>query len=125
VPGLGEMMTFIQMRHAKLWFAGEAENWPLAAYELDELKEGFNDAVRLHPSHEGVPVADLLPKMTEPGMLALAAAVRTRDRAAFETGFDRLTLGCNTCHETAHHGFNVVRRPATNPFPNQDFTPKP
>jgi hypothetical protein len=30
-PGLGEIMTFTQMRHAKLWMAGEAENWELAA----------------------------------------------------------------------------------------------
>jgi hypothetical protein len=41
VPGLGELMSANQMRHAKLWFAGEAGNWPLAAYDLDELKEGF------------------------------------------------------------------------------------
>jgi len=34
-PGLGEIMTFTQMRHAKLWLAGEAENWELAAYETD------------------------------------------------------------------------------------------
>ncbi|MGE5413642.1 MAG: hypothetical protein ACM3NW_05660, partial [Syntrophomonadaceae bacterium] len=39
-PGLGELMTFNQMRHAKLWFAGEAGNWKLARYELDELGEG-------------------------------------------------------------------------------------
>jgi hypothetical protein len=37
-PGLGEIMTLNQMRHAKLWRAGEAQNWSLAAYELDELQ---------------------------------------------------------------------------------------
>src|SRR5947208_2225088 len=31
-PGLGEIMTLQQMRHLKLWFAGQAGNWPLAAY---------------------------------------------------------------------------------------------
>jgi hypothetical protein len=29
-PGLGEIMTLTQMRHAKLWFAGQAGNWSLA-----------------------------------------------------------------------------------------------
>lgn len=48
VIGLGEIMGLTQMRHAKLWFAGEAGNWPLSAYELDELKEGFDDAVTYH-----------------------------------------------------------------------------
>ena len=37
-------MTLTQMRHAKLWFAGQAANWSLAAYELDELNEGMQDA---------------------------------------------------------------------------------
>lgn len=37
IPGLGEIMAATQMRHAKLWFAGQAGHWPLAAYELDEL----------------------------------------------------------------------------------------
>ena len=56
-PGLGEIMTLTQMRHAKLWFAGEAGNWPLASYELHELKEGFADAVKHHPTHKGASVA--------------------------------------------------------------------
>jgi len=37
-PGLGELMNFTQMRHAKLWFAGQEQNWQLARYELDDLR---------------------------------------------------------------------------------------
>ena len=36
-------MPLQQMRHIKLWFAGRAGNWPLADYEIDQLKEGFDD----------------------------------------------------------------------------------
>src|SRR5262249_14805529 len=43
VPGLGEFMTATQLRHAKLWFAGKNSNWALAAYEVDEIKEGLED----------------------------------------------------------------------------------
>lgn len=53
-PGLGEIMALPQMRHAKLWLAGSVANWPLAAYELDELREGFSDASKFHPTHDGV-----------------------------------------------------------------------
>src|SRR5438105_109836 len=56
-PGLGEIMTLQQMRHVKLWLAGEAANWDLAAYEIKELGEGFDDAVKFHPTHEESPVA--------------------------------------------------------------------
>jgi hypothetical protein len=59
-PGLGEFMTATQLRHAKLWFAGKQNNWDLAAYEIDEIKEGLEDAARLHPSFDGVPVAEMI-----------------------------------------------------------------
>ena len=52
--GLGEIMALQQMRHLKLWFAGSAADWELAAYELDELKEGFDDVLHRFPTHEGV-----------------------------------------------------------------------
>ena len=48
-PGLGEIMTLQQMRHTKLWLAGEAGNWDLAAYEIKELGEGFDDIVSTTP----------------------------------------------------------------------------
>ena len=54
-PGLGEIMTLQQMRHTKLWLAGEAGNWDLAAYEIKELGEGFDDVVKFHPTHEESP----------------------------------------------------------------------
>src|SRR3954454_21478260 len=54
-PGLGEIMTLQQMRHLKLWFAAQAGNWPLADYELDELKEGFEDIVKYFPMKDDVP----------------------------------------------------------------------
>jgi len=54
VIGLGEIMGQTQDRHAKLWFAGRAGNRPMVTYELDELKKGFDDAVKYHPHHKSV-----------------------------------------------------------------------
>src|SRR5262245_21284515 len=64
-PGLGEIMTLQQMRHTKLWLAAEAGNWDLAAYEVKELQEGFDDVVHFHPTHDESPVApkDAIPRM--------------------------------------------------------------
>jgi hypothetical protein len=121
VPGLGEIMSATQMRHSKLWFAGEAENWPLASFELDELREGFDDAVRFHPTHKDAPVAKLVPEMTAGPLAQLDSAVASRDVASFEKAFDNLTAACNACHRAAQFGFNVIERPTTNPFTNQRF----
>lgn len=123
VPGLGEVMTLNQLRHIKLWFAGEAGNWPLAAYEIDELEEGFADAVRFHPTYEGAPrpLAQLVPEFMDAPLRELRAAVLGRDAASFVVAYDALTNGCNACHETAGFSFNVITRPTSNPYSDQRF----
>jgi len=125
VPGLGELMSLQQMRHAKLWFAGQAGNWPLASYEVDELTEGFDDIVRLHPTHKDSPVAprDVIPTMVMAPLDVVRRAVDAHDGAAFTAAFDALTEGCNNCHRATSFGFNRVQRPAANPYPNQVFEP--
>lgn len=122
-PGLGEIMTLTQMRHAKLWFAGDAGNWPLAAYELDELREGFDDSVRYHPTHKDAPVRldEVLPKLTRAPLEQLDAAVSQQDLLLFTAAYDALTASCNACHQAMQFGFNVVRRPVSNPYGNQSF----
>ena len=124
-PGLGEIMTMTQMRHAKLWFAEQAANWQLAAYELDELKEGFDDAATFHPTHKDapLPIAELIPKMTTSPLHDLEEAVGAKDRARFAEAYDGLTKACNACHQATNFGFNVVSRPVANPYANQVFEP--
>jgi len=124
-PGLGELMTLQQMRHTKLWLAGEAGNWPLAAYEIKELGEGFDDIVKFHPTHEESPVApkDAIPRMVAGPVAAISAAVAKKDPGGFEQSYDTLTKACNDCHQATNFGFNLVQRPAMNPYPNQVFAP--
>jgi hypothetical protein len=125
-PGLGEIMGLNQIRHEKLWFAGIHGNWPLARYELDEIQEGLEDAIKYNPTHQGVPepLAVLVPRYTSSPMQQLRQAVEAKDRVAFEKACDALTAGCNGCHETSNFTFNVVKRPTSPPFSNQDFAPQ-
>lgn len=125
VPGLGEIMTQVSARHAKLWFAGDAGNWPLAAYEVDELREGLEDAGTLHPTHKKVrgPVPSLIAATMDPALKQSDAAVASRDPQKFAAAYDRVTRGCNDCHRASGFGFNLVVRPTANPFSNQTFEP--
>jgi len=125
VPGLGEMMTLQQMRHVKLWLAGEAGNWELAGYELDEIGEGFDDIVKFHPTHKDSPVApkDAIPRMVTEPVKELRAAVDKKDPRAFVAAYDALTAACNNCHQATNFGFNRVQKPSGNPYPNQLFAP--
>ena len=123
-PGLVEFMMHVQSHHAKLWLAGNARNWDLADYQVDELKELLEDIAKRIPVYKDVPVG----KMIEATALApigdVEAAIKARDGKAFASAFDKLTVGCNSCHEAANRGFIVVQRPTTSSFPNQSFAPR-
>ena len=122
-PGLGEIMTLQQMRHLKLWYAGQAGNWPLADYELDELKEGFEDIVKYHPTHDDVPTGTMATAVVDGEVAALNKVIGAKDRKQFTAGFDKLTAACNACHQSTKHAFIVVQRPTGNPDTNQAFAP--
>jgi len=115
-PGLGEIMTMTQMRHIKLWFAGSASNWPLAGYQLHELEEGFEDAIKFHPDRTA-----LLPQMTEDSMEQLKTAISAKNTTDFKHAFVDLTKSCNACHTAVNYKFNVVITPTMNIYSNQNF----
>jgi hypothetical protein len=122
-PGLGEFMTATQLRHAKLWFAGKNNNWALAAYEIDEIKEGLEDAARLHSTFDGVPVAEMIKTIIDPRLERLEKAVEGKSSTQFIAAFDELTNGCNSCHAGASKPFIHIQRPTEPPLTNQNFAP--
>jgi hypothetical protein len=122
--GLGEVMLFTQMRHAKLWLAGRAGNWELADYQIDELKEGFDDAVRHFPTYDSIPVGSMIQSMMTGPIGKVEAAIKARDSQKFTASFDMLTAACNSCHGAANRAFIVIERPGTSAFPNQSFAPR-
>ncbi len=114
VPKIGEIMALQQMRHIKLWFAGRGGNWALADYEIDELKEGFDDVNQ-------VLGGDTVDKAVGSPIAAIEKAVEAKDRAAFAAAFDHLTAGCNSCHHSLDRAFIVIQRPTSLPYSDQLF----
>ncbi len=124
VPGLEVFMTFIQGEHAKLWYAGRARNWPLAAYALAEIKEVMSDVQDQVPTFKDLPLADMLDAVITGEIAGLEKAVDAKSPKAFAAGYDKLTAACNACHQATGNGFIRIRRPHGRAFPNQDFSPK-
>jgi hypothetical protein len=122
-PGLGEIMSLQQMRHSKLWFAGNARNWDLAGYEFDELKEEFEDVAKLFPTVNDVSVGPVISGINDKELSDLGKAMEARDFGKFSSSFDRLTAACNACHQTTRHPFVVIQRPTTLSYSNQSFAP--
>jgi hypothetical protein len=123
-PGLGEFMTATQLRHAKLWFAGKENNWDLAAYEIDEITEGLEDAEKQFPTRDGIPVADMIKANIDPAVEQLKRAVAARSSTKFVVAFDNLTSACNACHAGADRPFIRIQRPTASPLSNQNFAPR-
>jgi hypothetical protein len=123
-PGLVEFMMMVQSHHAKLWLSGNARNWELADYQVDELKEVLEDIAKRVPDYKGTPVGKMIEAATMPPIGDIERAIKNRDGAQFMAAFDKLTAACNACHEAANRSFIVVQRPATSPFPNQSFAPR-
>jgi hypothetical protein len=116
-PGLGEIMGGIQTHHAKLWFAGINDNWKLAQYEIDELKERFEQARDIET---GRPEVKMIPMMY-PAIDSVKDAIGRKNLIQFKSGFQLLTASCNSCHSANNFEFNVITIPTAPPVSNQDF----
>src|SRR5437762_7660110 len=115
-PGFGEFMSGIQTHHAKLWFAGINNNWPLADFEIHEIEEALEDLRKFCTDR---------PEVKEIGMITPALdstknSIQRKNLALFKNSFLLLTNTCNNCHKETNHAFNVVTVPTELPVVNQD-----
>ena len=119
LPRLGDIMNLVQVRHAKLWFAGQAKNWDLAGYELAQLKQSLSDAAAFY---SGLPV-DNVTTLSQP-IQSISDAITAKDGKRFASEVTELTSGCNACHASMDRGYVAIRIPTEKPFGNQDFRPQ-
>jgi hypothetical protein len=122
-PGLGEIMGVIQQHHAKLYYAGAKANWPLADYELSEIEESLDDAVKFNPTFKGAPVADLVPSLTKASLAEVHKAIEKKDKRSFLEAYNALSSSCSNCHKAANHPFVQIQVPTDAQFSDQKFTP--
>ena len=118
-PRLVVIMSAAQNQHLKLWLAGKAKNWELAAYELRQLTDSLAEAAVLYP---GIPVSNVT-TLQEP-LLSIADAVMAGDGRKFAASVRKLTDGCNACHSSMNRSYIVMTLPAERlPPTNQVFEP--
>lgn len=123
IPGLEQFMNVILTEHNKLWFAGRARNWPLASYELGEIKEVMSDVQDYVPVFKSLPLAEMMDAVIVKEVADLEKAIDAKDSKAFAAGFDRLTAACNACHQATENAFIVIKRPTRPAFTNQEYRP--
>ena len=130
LPHLADLMNeAMQVRHTKLWFAGHAENWPLAGYEvkkiketIEEIKETIVDIQTVSPQWQLVRVNEML-KNLDSNLNALDQAVTAKNPVKFETAYQGFTAACNACHIAAGlPQIKIIQPLANGAFADQDFT---
>jgi hypothetical protein len=104
----GDLMIEVGARFERCQRAIAAGAWELAAYDLHELREIFDDDL-LPGKWSGNPAMQHDAHAFIVGPLSqLEAAARVRDRAAWDSAHAATVTACNACHATAHVGFLVV-----------------
>jgi hypothetical protein len=112
---LSELMTRLQLQHAKLWFAGKLGNWDLASYEARQIEAGLDMAGKMLPDPAGIG------RVTEQ-LTAARQAIGSKDLAAFTRAYAAVTNECNGCHRAGSYPWITIQLPLTVPVPNQVFT---
>lgn len=117
-PGFGEFMTNIQLHHAKLWFAGQNNNWELAGFEIHEIMESMDGIKQYQPERKETERIGMI----GPAIDSVNTAIEQKDILKFRNSYRLLTSTCNNCHKAVSFEFNVVKIPDTPPFTNQSFS---
>jgi hypothetical protein len=125
VMTMGDLMnTLVQPRHLKLGLAGQAQNWPLARYALEQLRAAFANIVSAKPKFAGMPVGDLVDLALSQPLNAVETAIKQQDPQKFAAAYDQVSQGCNACHMELDHPYVVIKPADVSAFPNQDFNPR-
>jgi hypothetical protein len=114
-PGFGELMSNIQLHHAKLWFAGDNRNWELAKYQESLILSAFKKIQKFHGNDPEAKIA----AMITPAMDSVDQAIESKNLIAFRQSFLFLNASCNGCHQATKRSFNVIVTPTVPPITNQ------
>jgi hypothetical protein len=129
LPSQSHMMADVGDHFANLWFAGTAENWPLADFCLSETRSHLQWAVRRIPIRKDlrgrdVDLVHILEAFENSQLARLKKTIDGKDRAAFEAAYKESLTLCYSCHKAADKPYLRPRVPAVPPSPILNFDPK-
>jgi hypothetical protein len=117
-PGLARIMPDIGRRAGLLIHAARAENWPLAKFQIDEIRELMELGSLTRPKYQFD-----LEEFIEKNLGELEKAVKSQDLAKFEEEFAVAVRQANAYHDKHNKKFLVWKTPDTPP-PDMDLTPR-
>lgn len=129
VPDQAHIMADVGDHFTNLWFAGRAENWPLADFYLNETKSHLRWAVRRIPirkDNQGreINLGNILEAFENSQLTDLKKAIDGKDRPSFESVYRTSLEVCYSCHKAADKPFLRPQIPAEPETRIINFDPK-
>ena len=106
-PGLGTVMIEYSNRFTNVYYAAQAGNWGMAAYQLKEMPEIQEVAETTRPARK-----EALQGFEQATLVPLANDIANQDLAAFNRDFATTVAYCNACHVATGFGYIVYKLPA-------------
>ncbi len=128
LPGQGAVMTLVGYYFDNLWFAINAENWPLAEFYLHECRETLERAVAIKPvrqdlAGQDVDLVGMAEALDHTQFTQMDETIRARDIAASISVYRETMIVCYSCHMSTGKPFLNLRIPATPPSFGIEFDP--
>jgi hypothetical protein len=129
VPDLAHIMADVDYHFTNLWFAGRAENWPLADFYLTETRSHLRWAVRRIPvrkDNQGreINLGNILEAFENSQLTRLKQSLDGKDKATFEAAYKESLTACYSCHKAADKPYLRRRVPEAPELRIMNFDPK-
>jgi hypothetical protein len=115
VPDQSHVMKDIAYHFSNLWFAGQAQNWPLAGFYLSETRSHLGWAVRIRPVRRTttgeIDLRGILDGMDRSLLTGMQRTIEARDLAAFSKAYRDTLSACYACHQASEKPYLRLRVP--------------
>jgi hypothetical protein len=105
-PPNSHPMVEVGLFAANLWFAGEKQNWPLAGYYLNEMRNRIRWEVHLNPGPKGadgnpVDMQSIFDGIDNGTLPVVRKAIESKDSKQFAAAYKNMLEDCYSCHKAA------------------------
>ena len=118
-PGLGTIMPQVSRRYWILYYAAKAGHWPLANFQLKEMRELMEFGAFTRPKY-----VEQLDEFIDQKLSVIQACIERQDWPAFDEAYRDAIAASNMYHELNDKPFIQWKLP-DHPPPDFDLTPKP
>ncbi len=121
-------MTSVAYHFNNMWFAAQAENWPLAQFYWNETRSHLRWAVRIIPVRKDaagkeVKLQAILQAVENSPLKQLNEAIQAKDRERFVSAYKFTLENCYACHKASDKPYLRPQIPKQPADPMVNFDP--